>query len=162
MEFSDFECPYCKRHAAQVSPKLKEKFGPASGVSFTLVNMPSPGHPHAEPSALAEICAMEQGADLYDLLFSSKPENRDQIAQTAVNGKVQDMPRFLTCIDGQLAKDKLGAQVKLAKSLEFMGTPTFAIGITQPDGKVLVKRIINGARPADVFEKEIAAVLKGA
>ena len=79
VEFSDFQCPYCKR----VEPTLKmlrEKYG--DKIRLVWKNEPLPFHPRAEPAAeLAEEALAEKGNkgfwDAHDRLFDSQPKLDD-------------------------------------------------------------------------------------
>ncbi len=160
VEFSDFECPYCERYAKETSPKLREKFGPMSGVSFAFVNNPLPIHKSAEPLALASLCADSQGkfVAMHDGIFAGKPRTAEEIAGIAAKLDL-DAPTFAKCLTDPTIKSKLDTQVKLAKDLGFAGTPMFGIGVVGTDGRVLLKKIVNGSQPLEVFTKEITAVL---
>ncbi len=163
VEFSDFECPYCKRYAADTSPKLRAKFGTTSGVSFAFANNPLPMHKTAEPLALASLCADNQGKFLamHDTIFTAKITS---IAEaTAVASTIGiNLKKFEKCLTDTQTKTRLDSQMKIAKDLGFSGTPMFGLGVVGADGRVLLKRIVNGAQPAEVFEREIGAVLAAA
>ena len=77
-EFSDFQCPFCARFAAQTLPSIEEnqiRSGDALLIfyDFPLTNL----HPQATAAANAARCAGEQGAPAYwamhDLLFTDTP-----------------------------------------------------------------------------------------
>jgi len=57
-EFSDFQCPYCQK-AVPIVKQIKDAYGDKVKLSFR--HFPLSFHEHARPSALATICAHEQG-----------------------------------------------------------------------------------------------------
>src|SRR3989338_2099207 len=60
-EFSDFECPYCKRFHDATWPLLKKEFIDTGKVSFVYKDLPLTFHKNAYSAALAGQCALEQG-----------------------------------------------------------------------------------------------------
>jgi protein-disulfide isomerase len=73
VEFSDFQCPYCKR----VAPVLKQvmaKYG--DRVKLVWKDFPLPNHPDARPAAEAALCANDHGKfwAYHDKLFDNQAE----------------------------------------------------------------------------------------
>ncbi|MGH9237725.1 MAG: DsbA family protein [Vicinamibacterales bacterium] len=75
VEFSDYECPFCARHATTVLPELMKRFVDGGLVRYALANNPLPMHPNADWLARMASCAGEQGRywDIHHGLFASKP-----------------------------------------------------------------------------------------
>ena len=74
VEFSDFECSYCRRFHEKVMPKLRHKYIATGLVRFVHKDLPLPFHPHALPAAAAARCAGEQNRywETYDALFEQQ------------------------------------------------------------------------------------------
>ena len=74
VEFSDFECSYCRRFHKQVMPQLKRAYIDTGLVRFVHKDLPLPFHPHALPAAAAARCAGEQNRywELYSSLFDQQ------------------------------------------------------------------------------------------
>ena len=74
-EFSDFQCPYCKR-AATVVEQVRKAYGARVKVVFK--QMPLPMHQHAFKAAQASVCAREQGKfwEYHDRLFAASAPTR--------------------------------------------------------------------------------------
>jgi len=58
VEFSDFQCPYCKR-VVPILKQLMAKYG--DQVKLVWKDFPLPNHPDARPAAEAAQCARDQG-----------------------------------------------------------------------------------------------------
>lgn len=74
-EFSDFQCPFCKRWTEQTMDPLLKKFG--SDISLAFLHFPlTQIHPNAGNASVAAICAGEQGKfwQMHDLLFARQDE----------------------------------------------------------------------------------------
>ena len=74
VEFSDFECPYCRVFHEQVLPSLKREYIDTGLVRFIHKDLPLPFHRQARPAAAAARCAGEQNRywDLYGALFDQQ------------------------------------------------------------------------------------------
>ena len=72
IEFTDFECPYCKRHAQQTIPLIEDTFVSNGTVAYYVRNVPLESiHPDAMTGATAGFCADEKGDfwEFHHLLF---------------------------------------------------------------------------------------------
>ena len=67
VEFSDFECPYCRQFHKQVTPSLKREYIDTGLVRFIHKDLPLPFHSQAKHAAAAARCAGEQNR-YWDLL----------------------------------------------------------------------------------------------
>lgn len=86
IEFSDYECPFCKRHFDQTYPSLKKDYietGKVKEVFRDFVAVPQ-HNPNATLEALATSCARDQGGDAtyfkyHDLVYSKTKSNGDGV-----------------------------------------------------------------------------------
>ena len=61
IEFSDYQCPFCRKWQVEVFPKLKEKYG--DKIRFVYRDFPLYGnHPEAAPAAQAANCPTASAA----------------------------------------------------------------------------------------------------
>jgi len=74
-EFSDFQCPFCKRWNDETLPLLRTKLG--ADVAMAFVHFPIVQiHPNAGNASAAAVCAGEQNKfwEMHDLLFARQAE----------------------------------------------------------------------------------------
>ena len=74
-EFSDFQCPFCRRWNEETLGALRPTFG--KDVALAFLHFPIVQiHPNAGNASLAAICADKQGKfwDMHDLLFAHQAE----------------------------------------------------------------------------------------
>lgn len=77
-DFTDFQCPFCARHATQTEPLLYEAYIATGQVLHVFRNFPIPslGHANAIPAASAAYCAGQQDAKffwaMHDWLFANQ------------------------------------------------------------------------------------------
>ena len=149
IEFSDFECPYCRR-AQKTIKKVEEKYG--DKVRFVFRHFPLPFHKKAPKASEAAQCANDQGAfwPFHKALFAK--DARLDVAEfkgLAVKNKL-DTTKFNKCLDSGRYAQRVLDDIKAGKKLGITGTPTFFV-----NGVKLV-----GAVPfsdfAEVIEQELA------
>ena len=155
VEFTDFQCPYCKAFHATLQDTLKE-YG--DKVLYVYKNYPLPIHVQAENAALAGECANEQGkfADYADNLFAKQ----DEWGKTTGVQKFKDYARtlkldtaqFNSCLDDKKYQDRVAASLDEGKKFGISGTPgTFVNGT-----------FVNGAVPQSDLKSAIDAEIASA
>jgi protein-disulfide isomerase len=151
VEFSDYQCPYCRRwHEEVYQPLLNEYPGQ---IRLVYRHLPLTSiHPEAFSAAEAAMCAGEQNAywQYHDKLFSSETLGNNTYVQYA-----QDLglntSTFETCISEHKYSEAIQADSDFAVNLGVRSTPTFFI-----NGLAVV-----GAQPLDIFKQVIDKELAG-
>lgn len=164
VEFSDYECPFCQRHWAEVHPTIVEKYidtGEAIMVyrDFPLVSI----HDYAKPAALAAECVQDLGGDdayyeFHDLLFGKGFSSVSDIVDLAGDLGF-DKSKVQSCIDNDTYADEIDADTQDALAVGLQSTPSFVIGTLNDDGTV-DGTVVIGAQPLSVFEETIDSYLK--
>lgn len=74
VEFSDFECPFCRRFFTETFSQIKKEYIDTGKVVTYYRHYPLPFHPLAQPFALASECANEQGKfwEFHDKIFKEQ------------------------------------------------------------------------------------------
>jgi protein-disulfide isomerase len=146
IEFSDFECPFCQRHFAQVYPQLLAEY--PGQIRFVYKDFPLVSiHPAARGAAMAAQCAFEQDAfwEFHDLLFSGRLELTRSSYETYADELGLDAPAFATCLDEERYADVVDEDTQFAQTFGISSTPTFLV-----NGIVIV-----GAQPFEAFAQVI-------
>lgn len=162
LEFSDYECPFCGRHAQETYPALQRAYVDTGKVKYVFRNLPIESlHPLAVKAAEAAECAGEQSKywEMHDRLFANQKAlaKSDLLAHAHAIGIETD--RFQSCLDGGRMSAKVRDDMAEAKRLGLTGTPAFLIGEVRPDGTVRVVRKIGGAHPLPVFQEVLEGLL---
>src|SRR6185436_1904052 len=149
VEFSDFQCPYCR----SVLPTLKNLLAKYEGqVSLSFRDLPLRDiHPQAESAAQASRCASEQGKfwEYHDLLFENPNKlNPEGLAEHARTLKLDDK-QFDSCLSSGKYKVQVEQDRQLGLRVGINGTPGFVVN----------GNLLNGNQPQDAFEKIIQAEL---
>lgn len=159
VEFSDFQCPYCRRSFETVVPQILKNYVAQGKVRFVYKHFAFLGQESIWAAEASE-CAADQGKfwEYHDELFKQAGmaggENagsftKDGLIQYADALKL-DMPRFTNCILGDLTLSRVNQDLQEGHSLNVRSTPTFFVN----------KTMLIGAQPWDTFVNAIDAALK--
>jgi protein-disulfide isomerase len=151
VEYSDYQCPFCRRwHDEVYGPLLAAYPGKIRLVyrHFPLTSI----HPDAMSAAEAAMCAGEQDAywQFHDKLFSSESLGNTTYIQYAQDLGL-NMNTFESCINDRKYQQAVDEDLNFAIDLGIRSTPTFFI-----NGLAVV-----GAQPLDVFKQVIDKELAG-
>lgn len=131
VEFSDFECPFCKKALQSPIGGLKDSQMFNNGeVNLVYKHMPlSSIHADAQKAAEASECAKRQGNfwEYHDKLF----KNQDSLGVSSLKQYAEDIGldtnEFNSCLDNGEAKKKVSGDLQTAKEAGGRGTPFFVI-----------------------------------
>lgn len=162
IEFSDYQCPYCKRHFTNTLSVLKTNYIDRGKVRYVFRDFPLDSiHPYARKAAEAAHCAGDQGKfwDMHDVMFT----NQGELMQENLKGFARDMKlevdAFNACLDGGKYAKTVEADVAAGSAAGVTGTPKFFIGKAKPDG-TMVATAMKGAQPAEAFSQVIDRLLE--
>jgi protein-disulfide isomerase len=162
VEFSDFQCPFCGRHAKQTLPQIQREYVDTGKLRYVMRNLPLDSiHPDAVRAAGAAECAGDQGRywQMHEKLFSNQQAlSPADLARYAQESGVEPA-KFKQCVDADVHGAKIRQDLADAQAAGITGTPTFFIGFAEPGGTVKVVRRIQGAQPFPVFKAAIDGLL---
>jgi protein-disulfide isomerase len=147
VEFSDFQCPYCKKAEATLTA-LRGKYGPDLRIVWK--NEPLAFHVRAVPAAELALEARDEHGDVtfwavHDELYASSPTLDDATLMRIARDNGVSEVRSQSAITMNLHKSMIDTDQALATKLSATGTPTFFI-----NGHTLT-----GAQPQSRFEEVI-------
>ena len=131
IEFSDFQCPYCKRFRDQTFDLIKENYIDTGKVKLVYRDFPlSSIHPMAQKAAEAAECADEQGKfwDYHDKIYAGQSSlSIDSLKQWASELKL-NTDKFNSCLDSGKYADEVSNDLNDATKSGGSGTPYFLVG----------------------------------
>jgi protein-disulfide isomerase len=152
VEFSDMECPFCKRFHDTPKQIVDASKG---NVNWQWKHMPLDFHnPAAHKEALAAECIAEQKGNrgfwvFVNDIFHHTQGNGGGVADLAsvVTGVGADLDAFRECLGSGKYEDKVEADIQKAKSYGVNGTPaTFVV-----DNHTGKSQLLGGAQPAQAI-----------
>jgi protein-disulfide isomerase len=163
VEFSDFQCPFCKRHFDETLEQIEKEYVSTGKVQYVYKHYPLDFHPNAKPAAVAAECANEQGKfwEYHDVLFEKQTQWETQDAnasattfKTFATGLKLDMNKFNSCLDSNKYVEKVDKELQEGSTYGVSGTPTFYIGNEQEGYTQIV-----GAQPFTTIRQTIDQLL---
>ena len=151
IEFSDFQCPFCRSFWRDTLPLIKSEYIDTGKIKFVYRDFPLNFHPGAMPAAQATECAKDQDKfwEMHDKIFSEQDKLGSGTVQFTANdlkkwaGQIGlDQGKFDSCLDSQKYADEANNDLKDGQTAGVNGTPGFFI-----NGKSVV-----GAQPFSVFK----------
>jgi protein-disulfide isomerase len=156
-EYSDFQCPFCGRHAINTMPLLIERYATNANVRYEF-------HPYAfigqesTDAAAAALCASDQNKfwPFHDTVYANQNgENLGTFSKANLKTIAQavglDMAQFNQCFDGGEKLPEVNRYKTEAVQLGVNSTPTFFINGQE----------VKGAQPASSFDAIIDQALAG-
>lgn len=160
IEFSDYECPFCKRSFDQLLPELKKKYIDTGKVKLVFRDFPLSFHANAQKEAEAAECARAQGNDatyfkFHDQIFVQTTSNGTGLALTELpiiaKSLGLDVTVFQACLDSGKFKDEVAKDMADGSAVGVSGTPSWIIGTSGKDGQIEGQLVV-GAQPFSVFQ----------
>ena len=159
VEFTDYQCPFCKRFIQSTFPQLKRDFIDTGKVRWIVRDLPLGFHPNANKAAQAAHCAGDQGKfwEMRDTLF----RNNTKLGIEQLSAYAREIGLDGDAFDACLASDRHQGQIaqdsQEANRIRITGTPSFVIGRT--DGDTVSGQLVIGAQAPAVFTAAIQRVL---
>jgi protein-disulfide isomerase len=153
VEFSDFQCPFCKRVESTVRALLDSHPG---AVRRVWKDNPLPFHAAARPSAILARMAYEKLGNTgfwraHGALFESQPALESDALKTIALGLGLEWAPVERAIKNDASK-KIDASIALSADVEARGTPHFFMNGVR----------LSGAQPLESFEALFARRLEAA
>lgn len=159
-EFSDYQCPFCRRFFSASLPQIEENYIKTGKILFVYKDFPlTQIHPGALPAAIYSECANRQGKwkEFHDTIFNEQNKQGGgtvQFGQTeldqwaAVAGL--DMVKLESCAQEQTVAAEVQDDMNKGVALGVSGTPSFFIGSPERGFVNVV-----GAQPYEVLKQAI-------
>ncbi len=169
LEYSDLECPFCKKLHAETMPEIYKNYG--NDIDIVFRHFPLPFHQKAKSEAVAALCARDLGGTLAYKKYISEifkttqgndsldPNDLPKIAETLS----LDKQKFITCITDPVSIENkmniINSDLEDGAILGVNGTPSVFVLIKEgQEYRILTN--ISGARDYTYFSKVIDQALK--
>jgi len=154
IEYSDYDCPFCKQFH-QTMHQVLDEYGVTGRLAwvyrqFPLIDL----HPNAPVISEAALCVGDLGGNtafwtfsdaVFDSRFETEPTNVTRLAEFAVEAGV-DRAAYQECVDSDRMMDRLKADMADGLAAGAQGTPYTVIKVGSQEA------VINGAQPYEVVK----------
>lgn len=159
IEFSDFQCPFCRKFYKETLPQIKKEYIATGKVKLVYRDFPLSFHPGATPAAEGAECAKEQGKfwEMHDAIFDEQEKQGSGTIQFTADDVKKwaakiglNTSKFNQCLDSGKYKQEVEKDTADGSAAGVNGTPaTFING-----------RLVSGAQPFGAFKAIIDEELK--
>ena len=157
-EMSDFQCPYCRRHAVETFPELDRRFVQTGKVRWVFINFPiAELHPNATAAAELALCAARAGKfwPVHDLIFQHQEtwaplKDPAPFLITLADSVGLPQSAILSCLTNHETREILRFDAEGAAQAGVRSTPSFII-----EGGLL-----KGAAPLETFTVILDSIYK--
>ena len=167
IEFTDYQCPFCRRAHFVILSELNEKYVKTGKIEYVKRDLPITSiHSQAQAAAEAVKCANEQGKgwQMHDELFKIQDEVGSSSTvffgptdlKFIANRSGLEINRYQECVDKSKYYQEVKNDIELAKKLGFSGTPSYLIVKRGSENAVP----IIGAQGVEIFSAVIDEMLK--
>ena len=148
VEFSDFECPFC-RQVQDTLKRISERY--TGEVRFVFKHLPSEGHRNALPAARAAWCAGEQDRfwQFHEALFAAPNLSESAFIEIATRLGL-GREKFESCLNAERSRAAIVKDIELARRYRVDSTPSFLINgrlvkgaLGFADFQVIINRELN-------------------
>jgi protein-disulfide isomerase len=156
VEFTDYQCKFCKQFYDQTFHDLKKLYIDTGKLRYYSMDLPLVEiHPAALMAAQASHCAAEQGSfwQMYDKMKSNSNDFRSEILITYAKDIGLDAAVFRECLESDRYKKEVENIATNAKAKGVRGTPSFVIGKSTDFG--VEGELLTGALPLETFTKKL-------
>lgn len=162
VEYSDFQCPFCRRYALETFPQIKQDYIDTGRVYYVFKDFPIANlHPFAYRLHEAALCAADEREpndfwQAHDLFFT-EAEAFQQNSESSMDEAIltafaeSGLPDVGDCLQNGRFTDEVEKYIAEGSSLGVRGTPSFFI-----NGTLFV-----GAQPLSAFEAAIQQAESG-
>ncbi|MBI4389624.1 MAG: thioredoxin domain-containing protein [Nitrospinae bacterium] len=161
LEYSDFQCPFCKRVQATLN-KLRRRY--EDKVQFGYRHFPLPFHKEARGLAEAAECAREQGRfwELQASFYEASPaalQRSDILKSAAEQAGVKNMSAFQSCLGKGKYRNRVLQDVQEGLNLGIQGTPAFIVGVYDQKKATVTGEMFSGAVSEENFVRKIESYI---
>ncbi len=157
VEFSDYECPFCRKAHENVAAALQKyprrirlahRHFPLDSKCNPLIH--GKFHEHSCVAARAAICAQEQGKfwEMHELLFAHPRSHTASGLRRLAERCGLDVAAFERCLSAERTRKRLARDISLGIQLKLRGTPTFFL-----EGPRVKRTRVSGLIGVDLFDK---------
>lgn len=154
IEFTDYECPFCRQFSEQTFPEIMEKYIDTGKVKWVVRDFPLAFHSFSKETAMAAECVREQSNnkkyfEYRDLVFANQENLNSENLRAWAHELVADDSRFNRCLNTGKFEAEVEKDLADGETAGVAGTPNFFVNGIQVMGAV------NFSTLQEIIEEEL-------
>ena len=164
VEFTDYQCPFCRRHFTNVMPEIRKEYVDTGKLKYVMRQFPLVNiHSRATKASEAALCAGDQGKywEVHQRIFDNQRKLSDADLMAHAEAESLDTATFKACLDDGRYTEQVKSDTSDGSKAGVRGTPSFLLGLTDPANpdKIKATQFIRGAQAFDAFKTKIDELL---
>ncbi len=158
VEYTDFECPYCRQSVA-VMHQLLERY--PGKLRLVIKQTPLEMHPNAMPAALMFEALALQGSDkafkFYEVVYAEQEQLKaggQRFVEEVARRVGADVPRALRDQESDAVRARVAADMAEGQAFGFTGTPAFVVNGVSLEGAHPVNNFV------PIIDRHLAAAAR--
>ncbi len=155
VEFLDYRCGFCGRHASETFPLIKSEYVNSGKVKYVVKDFAILGPLSVRAAEAAQCMKIQLGNEGYFKMHDKLMANQQTISEENLKLWARELgadgTKFDSCFNGGDAEKQLQADQQEGRGAGISGTPGFVIN----------GRLVSGACPYSAFSQAIEAELQG-
>ncbi len=165
VEFTDYQCSFCKRHFTAVLPQIKKDYVDTGKVKYVMRQFPLVSiHPRATKASEAALCAGDQGKywEVHYRIFGDQRKLSDEDLLGHAEAEGLEGTQFQDCLSSGKYTQRVKTDAEEGAKAGVRGTPSFFLGLTDPSSpdKIRATQYIRGAQAFRSFKTAIDKILR--
>ncbi len=166
VEFTDYQCPFCRRHFTKVQPEIQKQYIETGKIKYVMRQFPLVSiHPRATKASEAALCAGDQGKywEVHRRIFGAQRKLSDDDLRAHAEEEKLNLDQFSRCLTDGKYNEQVKTDIGEGSKAGVQGTPSFFLGLTDPADptKIHAVEFIRGAQGLPAFQAKIDALLSG-
>ena len=155
VEFTDYQCPFCRQFHTTVFDEIRKKYVDTGKLRFISIDFPLDFHPFAQKAAEASHCAGDQGqfSRMRDILSNNAAKLTLDDLEGYARSLYLDVAAFKSCLATNKYQQLVSENHKKAAEVTVSATPSFLLGKSTKDGVDGV--VLVGTMPFDTFDGKL-------
>lgn len=162
IEFTDYQCPFCRKYATQTLPDVEREYLKTGKIKYVVRDFPLQSlHREAFQAAVVADCAGQQGHywKMHDRLLSVKSSSYGDWGQHAEAIGLNQV-QFQNCLKSEQPRQGVQKDLNEGRQVGVRGTPTFFLGISDKNHEnVKVLKVLRGAQSFSQIKQSLEQVL---
>jgi len=154
IEFSDYQCPYCRRHYKQTMPQIAKNYVETGKVKYVMKQFPLDFHAKARGASVAALCVEKLKPGRYFKAHESIFDGETALSESGYLALADSLDisqtQYKSCLGDPKMSQIVDRDMTQGQSVGVSGTPAFLVGKIE-DGKLVDGQLITGARPFSSF-----------
>ncbi len=160
-EFTDYECPFCKKFSLTSFPQIRKTYIDTGKIQYVVRDFPLGIHSSAKSAAIAANCAGQQHRywGMKARLFEHQNTLGRELYERQATELKLDIQKYRTCLEDMTVAAAVERDVAFGNRAGVQATPTFLVGRISGNS-IKDLKAVSGAMAFETFSELLDEMVK--